>query len=186
MEKMRLWWKFEGRYILPGIKRGLINIWKWLPVIWKDRGYDHIFIFDILLKKLELQAECLTKYANHIQWEYDVSRINWCIRLIRLLKDDVYELEYMDYHEATHEFIPVDSTEEMYEMKSEYFNENFSEFFKKYKLQYKIAKGLSDEEWPYNDRSDKCIAMWISSNNHVRARRLLFKILDRYIEHWWD
>lgn len=37
--------------------RGVKNLWRWFPVIWKDRDYDHVFTYDVLIKKLEFQRD---------------------------------------------------------------------------------------------------------------------------------
>jgi hypothetical protein len=36
------------------------------------------------------------------------------------------------------------------------------------------------------DKDKELIAMEIAHENHERARKLLFKILERNIERWWD
>ena len=32
--------------------KGIINLWHWFPIIWRDRDWDHHFIEVILLQKL--------------------------------------------------------------------------------------------------------------------------------------
>ena len=56
MEKIKLWWRFEGRYYHKTFIRGIKNLWKWLPVVWKDKDWDPSHIYKILQFKLEQQA----------------------------------------------------------------------------------------------------------------------------------
>ena len=42
-------------------KRGVKSLWKWLPVIWKDRHWDDVYIYNILLHKLKLQRDWMKK-----------------------------------------------------------------------------------------------------------------------------
>jgi hypothetical protein len=73
------------------------NLINWLPVIWIDRQYDHYFIYNILQFKLEKQAKYISKYSHHVDRNYDVMKINTCVRLIKKLKNDEYEMEFYDH-----------------------------------------------------------------------------------------
>lgn len=39
------------------IKYGIRNLWRWFPIIWRDRDFDHFFTYEILIKKLEFQRD---------------------------------------------------------------------------------------------------------------------------------
>jgi len=45
------------KYNMRSFIRGIKNLWRWFPVIWEDRDYDHVFTYDILIKKLEFQRD---------------------------------------------------------------------------------------------------------------------------------
>ncbi len=45
------------KYNMRSFIRGVKNLWRWFPVIWKDRDYDHVFTYDVLIKKLEFQRD---------------------------------------------------------------------------------------------------------------------------------
>lgn len=40
--------------LLNNLKYGIKNIYVWFPVIWKDRQFDHGYLYTVLGKKLEL------------------------------------------------------------------------------------------------------------------------------------
>lgn len=48
-------WKLTTKIknFIYNIKRGIINLIKWFPVIWKDRDYDYEFVYDLLIKKFD-------------------------------------------------------------------------------------------------------------------------------------
>ena len=54
IQKIKRWWRWEGKHLHKDIKQGFKNLWKWLPVIWKDRDWDTHFIYELLKKKLEI------------------------------------------------------------------------------------------------------------------------------------
>ncbi len=39
---------------------------------------------------------------------------------------------------------------------------------------------------PIEEKDKQLIAMEIAHENQYRCRKLLFKIMERYIEGWWD
>ena len=70
------------------------------------------------------------------------------------------------------------------ELRIEELSENFDEYFKKYPLIHK--KVINMKKTPFR-KDDKCgIAINIAHINHGRAKKLLFKILEKNIERWWD
>ncbi len=66
------------------------NLIRWFPVIYKDRDWDHWFIYQILKTKLKYQSEHLRKCGNHVSADYDADRIDLCIRLIEKVQNEEY------------------------------------------------------------------------------------------------
>ena len=116
---------------LRSIWRGITNLWKWRKVIYKDRDYDHWFIYEILKTKLTHQAEHLSTYGHHESSQRDVERIELCLRLINKVQSEYYLDEAL--------------------------GEDFSREV--------IVKAI---------------------NQHNKAKRILFKLLEANIEGWWD
>jgi hypothetical protein len=189
MERIKLWWKFEGRYYHKDFANGIKNLWRWFPTVWKDRDWDASFIYQILAKKLEFQADYIGRRDFHVDSKRDAERMMLVVRLIRFQQEEKYTNEYMDYHDSKIDFVPTDSTQMWYEMIDTQMSERFDEFFKKYPRQYRRA--LSGEvsrfrrsENPIENK--KLIAMEIAHENQERSRELLFKIMSDHIERWWD
>lgn len=183
--KISLWWYHDGKYILSNIKHGLVNLRYWLPIIWKDRNWDHHYIFDILSHKLKAQSNYIGKRKMHVCAKRNAELMMTCVKLIDKINDDYYGMEYMDYHKTKHWFEPADK-EGYLTWESRELEEYFDQYFAKYPL---IYRRVINGEGPFipDDKNDKQrIALNIAHINHNRARTLLFKIMEQNIEKWWD
>ena len=47
IERISLWWRFDGRHIPRNIMEGIKNIIYWFPIIWKNRYFDHYYLYKI-------------------------------------------------------------------------------------------------------------------------------------------
>lgn len=184
--KFELWYRFEGRYTFKKIKIGISNLYKWFPIVWKDRDWDHDYIYDTLRFKLEKQAKFFDKYGRHMTSKRDAEKMMLVVNLIKKLREDYYGSEYTDYYDATHEFIKT-ADGNFYEVDSKIERENFEDFFKKYPIQYKKAKSgeIAFFGSDIDSKDSRLIAMEISMSNHNRAEKLIFKILSNNISGWW-
>jgi len=160
--------------------QGMKNIYKWLPIIWKDRNWDHSYILEILQHKLILQREYLVSNNRHTMIDMDNKYITICLNLIERMKEEYYELEYFDYIDEDVWFIKYLEEPDLFEMKSKVNKENLGEYFDKYPL---ITSKIIEEN---PGISKQYAALKVGMENHRRCKKLLFKILDEKIEGWWD
>lgn len=199
--KIKLWWKFEGRFYHKDFKNGVKNLIRWFPVIWKDRNWDSVYIFNILQHKLKLQAKYISTNDIHVDAQTDSQKMMLCTRLIEKIKTEFYEMEYADYHKTTwnFKFLTDDAKSELSkegvdveglrELHVEEESEHFDDYFKKYPLIYKKVMNLPETgagTFYFTNDSKEHIAMNMARINHERAKKLLFKVLDEHIERWWD
>lgn len=63
--------------IYYNIYYGIINLINYFPIIWKDRGYDYYFIYQLLQHKLT--SKSLQKYGNFVNSERDILKGVWII-----------------------------------------------------------------------------------------------------------
>lgn len=166
------------------------NLIRWFPVIVKDRDWDQSYIYNILKTKLKHQAEYIFKRDFHTMAKYDSSRIYLCTKLIDKLQTEFYSSEYMEYNETTFDFVKSEERPEYFELKSDEVRENYDDYFAKHraavrrvlanpKLQiFKLTTG--------EDGYKRRLAINVSYYNHNRARKILFTIMERDIESWWD
>jgi hypothetical protein len=136
-EKISLWWKFDGRYYHKNFIEGVKNLWKWFPVIWKDRDWDTNFIYELIRVKLNNQADYIGFHNRHTSAKRDAELMRLTSRLIKLCQDDYYDMEFMDYHESKFNWLDVEDKPDLKRLEIEEINENFDEYFKKYPRQYK-------------------------------------------------
>lgn len=185
--RIYLWWNFEGKYYHKQIKWGVKNLIYWIPVIWKDRNWDHTYILTILKHKLKAQSKYIGNNNRHTRAQYDAQKMNLCINLIQKIQDDFYEMEYMDYAENRHWFEPCNDGTGNSTWESENIWEEYDQYFKKYpNIHRRILKGEGFA--PIKGREDDkfFIAMSIGHMNYDRAHKLLFKIIEKNIKSWWD
>ena len=188
VSKISLKWKFEHQYLWRNFKTGVKNITYWLPIIWKDRNWDHRYIYNILQHKLKAQSKYIGNRGHHVTAKRNVEIMMTCVRLIDKVGDEFYSSEYWDYHKDKHWFTPADQ-EGYSTWNSRTLYENFDEYFAKYPLTYKkVMNGSGPFNFDGKDANDvkKSIAMNIAHVNQERAHKLLFKILQQNIEKWWD
>ena len=182
-------WQNDWKYIPKDIKQGIKNLKYWLPVIWKDRNWDSNYIFTILSHKIKAQSKYIGDRDIHARAKRDAEVMMTCVRLIELVKEEFYGGEYSDYHKTKHWFEPCEDEEGYSIWESRILEENFDEYFKKYPL---IYKRVINGEGPFkfdnvvDTKNKQRIAMNIGHINHERARKLLFKTMEQYIEGWWD
>jgi hypothetical protein len=163
-------------YRIKQFFRRIHNLYRWLPIIWKDQDWDDFYIFEILKFKLKNQAKYIDKRGIHLSAKRDAEIMMLCVRLIDKVQDEYYGTEYFNYHDSKFIFIDSESHPGMYEMELEQKLEHFDDYFKKYPL---IAKQVVEE-----DKHRK--AFKIAKINEERAHKLLFKILEQNIRRWWD
>lgn len=190
--KIRLWWKFDGKYLHRDIAQGIKNLIKWFPMIWKDRDWDSFYIFEILQFKLKNQAKYIGDNDRHTSAKEDAEMMMRCVDLIEKVKTEFYQSEYIDYHESTFEFvdIPEDERGDWYEegmtrYHSEEIWEKFDEYFAKYPEIYDYVLNNKEAQIFPIDTKQK-IAMNMGHELHKRARKQLFSLMEKNIERWWD
>jgi hypothetical protein len=88
--KLYRWVRWELPYQHKYIKNGVQNLYKWFWVIWKDRDWDHHYIFQVLKFKLEKQAKHLVKYGSHESAERDAELMMTCVKLINKIQNEEY------------------------------------------------------------------------------------------------
>ena len=187
--KIRLWWRWEAQHIHRDFIKGVKNLWKWFPTIWKDRDWDSNFILDIISKKLEFQAKYIGEKNRHTRAQQDAERMRLVVKLIKLEQDEFYNMEYMNYFESRYDFIPTDETEKLFTMEDTLISESLQEYFTKYPLCHKRAiQYIKDHQKSFtNDHTDKkLVAMIMGDLRQAKCKDLIFKIMGQDINKWWD
>lgn len=87
---------------------GIQNIFIWLPTIWKDRNWDHAYIYHLLHKKLCVMEKCHKNFSPVIEEERDktINEISIAKQVCKRIIDDEYlttalypvEQQYGEWH----------------------------------------------------------------------------------------
>ena len=77
--------------------RGVKNLIKWGPTIYKDYDWDYRSIYDVLYKKIELLRKNIVQNNRHTGVEADNFWMTLSLNLINKVKDEEYTTEYFDY-----------------------------------------------------------------------------------------
>ena len=78
-------------YFLTDIKDGLQNLWDYLPLIWKDRDWDHAFLDRLLIFKLKRMEN---HHRNHCHIIRDWERIADELMVARIALERIDKDEY--------------------------------------------------------------------------------------------
>ena len=172
--KLRRWIKYNLPYLHLEFIRGIENLWRWFPVIWKDRNWDDYYIYKVLQFKLKNQAKHIGDHDLHTRAKRDAEKMMTCVRLIDKITDEYYGMEYMDYYD--HNFNFGNPSFEMDVTKDE-----LDTYFVMYPLTFKKVQAQ------YGDNKDRSsTGLLMGMDRQEKARKLLFKILEQNIESWWD
>ena len=69
-------------------KRGIRNLIRWVPIIWKDADWDNDYTLRIFIAKLKFQRDSLAKNNRYEGIEQDLADMTECITLLEQVKDE--------------------------------------------------------------------------------------------------
>ena len=174
------------RYIHWRIKYfidGIHNIIRWMPTLYHDRDWDDSFILKMLQKKIEHQRKYLVKHNRHMRVDEDNFWMTVALNLIEREKEEYYGLEHYDYMNLEVKFHLSKHKSDCYEMKRIIKSEQLDNYLTKYKgAVRRVLKANKKIEFTDKEK----IAFYVSKYNQERSRKLLFNILEKYSNRWWD
>jgi len=159
------------RTFFRDIKIGIKNLITWFPVIWKDRQWDHWFIYEILHKKLSLTEYHIRNYGHHVRAEQDADNIKKCVLLLKRLKDDEYSENAFKQHR------------EKWGEPKFIWKESDRPDCHKLLIEHDTIK---TEEDKIQERKDFKNAYDHEDYLKQQDLDLLFKIIRKHIQTWWD
>lgn len=171
------------------LRTGISNLWSWFPIIWKDRDWDQWFIYNIIEFKLRRQSNYIGGKDRHTRAKRDAKDMLICAELINKVKESYYDSEYMDYHESEMIFSDVEGKPHYHEINIELISEDFDTYFTKYPTWHKRSiKFIKENQKRFNtDHNDKkLVAMIMGDLRQEKAKDLVFKIMSKNIDGWWD
>jgi hypothetical protein len=125
----------------------------------------------MLQKKIEYQRQYLVEHNRHMEIERDNFWMTVVLNLIEAEHKEYYSGEYHDYYESG-EFLSDELT-----------IDNLDQYISK----YPGTKRAVLKEFPKTDFSNKIrLALYMSLYRQRKCRALLFEILKRESQNWWD
>jgi len=167
--------------------KGVKTIIKWMPYTYKDRDWDYNFIYEMLQRKIQFTRDHIVKNNRHTGVEASNYWMTVVLNLIDAVKNEEYSVEYFKYIKKHHNFDLVDEKDEnggnLYELNSRVV---YDKTYKYVKLNPSKARLLSKSNPEFKNMDDEDKAREIGQAKHEQAKKLIFMILERKIEYWWD
>ena len=180
--KMYRWFRWDAKHFHRDVAQGVKNLWRWLPIIWKDRDWDDHYIFESLKFKLRNTAKYFEKQQRFVGWEKEVKYMKICETLIDRIQTDYYQMEYFDYYDSDMRMVPTEDG--LYQVVFDVKRDDTDQFVKKYPHALRRAKRNPKFKSYFEGKRNGHLA--IGMVRHAKARKLLFKIMEERIERWWD
>jgi len=181
--KIYRWFKWDAKHFHRDVIQGFKNLWRWFPIVWKDRDLDNHYIFEPIKFKLKNTAKYFETKQRFVGWEKEVKYLRICEKLIQKIQDDYYQSEHYDYLDLDIDFVPVEG-KDTYELKSNTTRDDLDSYILKYPRIKKMV--LKNPKYKNYINTNKGISLSIGIERHNKAKKLLFKILEERIEYWWD
>lgn len=188
-EKLIIMWKYKIKYYPHRFVRGIKNLVRWFPVIWNDRDYDAHYLMVLMKFKIQNMSKAQESVNSHVSTKRNVEIMNTVVRLIDKVVDETYRHEYYDYVDSTFNFVKVERTdndpkrEDYYSMEEEITRDDSQDYINKYPRTY---KQVTTHSWYKDDINSKMIPMIMGDIRHEKAKRLLYTLMERNVEKWWE
>jgi hypothetical protein len=181
--KVYRWFKWESKHLHRDIWRGIVNLWTWLPIIWKDRDWDHSYLLKIVKKKIDRMHDYHAKRLTFVGSERVVEKMKLVSSLIEKVESEYYGSEYFD--EKYYQCEMVVNEDGSLDVPTTY--DNLKEYIEKYpSAKRKVLSNKKYIDMLGDEPTDFKIGMLMSIERHNKAKRILFRLLDDNTEQWWD
>ena len=108
--------------------------------------------------------------------------MNAIVRLIDKFQSEHYLHEYFSYVDDEYTFVKIEGSDD-YEMEIKNLRDDLDQYFAKYPL---LKKRAVNHEIYKGQPSSTRLAMAMGFVQHERAKRLIFELLNRNVDKWWE
>lgn len=152
----------------------LKQFFKWLPIIWQDKQYDHAYISKILIKKLELKRDFFLSDDAHIESAKEVaSQISQVIELLKKTEDPY------DHYDSK----VLDELEKKWGKSKITLIKDRETGLNKGSLEIEGVKTIEDRE---NYEKEYKSKLEISKKLYMRDKIKAWTMIAKNIDTWWD
>ena len=158
--------------LFRNVKYGIGNLIKWFPIIWKDRDWDHWFLYIILQFKLKQMEKLQRKYGHSVNSEKYADQIKTAVLILdRLIKDDYFSKSYENHEkkwgETEMKFTPLEENPELYS------------------VDFVTEKAVTNKQ-KEQERKEKMRLLHHEEMLKQQDLDYLFKHMRKHIQGWWD
>lgn len=155
--------------------RQVKNIIRWIPVLWNQFDFDYNYAIDVFKFKLLNIADFLeSDKASCVGAKDRASRIRMIVRLMEKVYNEDYATEYQDKLKEIY-------GKEVFESDFVDTEHGDGSSFLKYKYE------LTESEEKIKEINDVKYKLFKESQvKQERAHKLLWKLVEHNIRHWWD
>lgn len=178
--KIYRWFKWDFKHSPRRFVSGIKNLWKWFPIIFKDRDWDHYYIYEVLKFKINNTADYIENNNRHIGCREEVRYMRICVKLIDMVQSGFYSDEMHSYWETKMRTEPTEDG--LYSVEFDDIKNDLSAYISKYPNDKRRALKSKFN----NIDSDKSLAIVMSHIRTERANKILFLILNQRMQGWWD
>jgi hypothetical protein len=111
------------RIPIRNFRVGILNLFRWLPIVWRDRDWDKHYIMEVLIFKLKKNRQYSIDHG-HVVNDEQIRTMTECIELLEKVHnefDNYEEPAYLKHQEkwgkTEHYFVPCEDRPDMYELK---------------------------------------------------------------------
>lgn len=153
------------------IRNGIKNIFRWFPIIWKDRDWDHYYLFKMLHFKLNKMEKCL-RDGCHLNADETADKIKICTHLITRIIDDEYYNNVFKEHDKKWGKIEI----------------NYKDYVKDDRLVECAMTRSNIKNKKDKEQERKEYRLIMNKPDELRKQDIqyLFKIMGKNILSWWD
>ena len=158
---------------IKNVFKGVWNIIRWAPTIYRDKDWDDYYITKLLQKKIEHQRKYLVKANRHTNVDRDNFWMTVVLNLIERKHEEYYGMERYDYIILNDDDILGDL-----------LSENLDEYIAK----YPAAKRAALKKYTKSSRLDdkETLSLYMGYIRQEKCDNLIYEILKRHSAEWWD
>ena len=164
------------RYDIP---RGIKNLVIWFPTVWRDRQWDHQFIYIMLRQKLHFTEQFIRHHGVHVNNVEDADEIKTCVDILDRLINDVHHDEAFKKHHEIFGVPDLDWKEADGDIDKFLKDDEYVQLH----INYPKVKSTEDERQEKIGFNDAC-----REETYLREYDLakLFETMKEHIQGWWD
>jgi hypothetical protein len=127
-------------------------------------------------------SESHGKTMPYVGSQRNVEIMNTIVRLIDKFQSEDYLNEYYTYVDDEYTFVKIEGSDS-YEMKIKNLRDDLDDYFTKYPL----LKKQAEQHRFYKQNPDRAtLEISMGFIQHERSKRLIFELLNRHVDKWWE